>query len=63
MIAMEGMTNVSQKQFAYVPSANWNWKPAVADLTELDKSFISASGNSSTTRNTFSSQQDHGENE
>ena len=61
MIALEGMTNVSQKAFSYTPSTEWNWKPAVADLTELDKHFISASGGNSTTKNTFTDQQDHGE--
>jgi len=61
MIALEGMVNVSQKAFSYTPSTEWNWKPAVTDLDELDKHFISASGSSSTTKNTYSSQQDHGE--
>ena len=61
MIALEGMTNVSQKRFAYTPSSEWNWKPVVTDLEDLDKHFISASGSSTTTKNTFSSQQDHGE--
>jgi hypothetical protein len=61
MIAFEGMTKVNQDKFNYVPSSEWNWKPAVSDTADLDSSFISASGNSSTTKNTYSNQQDHGE--
>jgi len=61
MIAFEGMTKVNQEAFKYVPSTDWNWKPEVEDLEEMDRDFIQASGGSSTSKNTFSTQRDHGE--
>ena len=61
MIAFEGMTKVNQEAFKYVPSTDWNWKPEVEDLEEMDRDFIQASGSSTTSKSTFSTQRDHGE--
>ena len=62
MIALENMKKVSQNQFNYISANDWNWKPEVKDLNQIDKSFIEASGGNSTSRNTFNTQLDHGEN-
>ncbi len=42
------------------PISKWNWSPSVSNPEALNT--IIASGNNTTTRNTFSTQQDHGEN-
>lgn len=62
MIALENMKKVSQNQFNYISANDWNWKPEVKDLNQIDKSFIEASGGNSTSRDTFKTQKDHGEN-
>jgi len=41
------------------PVSKWNWTPAVSNPEALNT--IIASGGNTTTRNTFSTQQDHGE--
>lgn len=62
MIAFEAMKRVDSHSYVHTPVSEWNWKPAVDDLKDLDQKFIEASGNNTTSRNTFSSQVDHGEN-
>jgi hypothetical protein len=62
MIAFENMSRVDSANPKFVPSAEWNWKPEVAEPSGIDKSFIEASGGNSTSRQTFSNQTDHGEN-
>lgn len=42
------------------PVSEWNWTPSVSNPKALNS--IIASGGNTTTRNTFSTQQDHGEN-
>jgi hypothetical protein len=42
------------------PVSKWNWTPSISNPEALNT--IVASGGNTTTRNTFSSQQDHGEN-
>ena len=42
------------------PVSKWNWTPSVSNPDTINT--IIASGDKTTTRNTFSTQQDHGEN-
>lgn len=61
MIALENLKRVDSKNYVHTPVATWNWKPAIGDLVDLDQKFIEASGSNTTSKNTFSSQMDHGE--
>lgn len=63
MIALENMKKVSQNQFNYISANEWNWKPEVKDLNQIDKSLIEASGSNTTSKSTFTTQMDHGENQ
>jgi hypothetical protein len=62
MIAFENMTRVNQSAPVFVPTSEWNWQPEVKNIDSINTNFIEASGGNSTSRNTFSSQMDHGEN-
>jgi hypothetical protein len=61
MIAFESMMQVNQNKPKFVPTSEWNWKPDVRNPQEIDKSFIEASGDTTTSRETLSGQMDHGE--
>jgi hypothetical protein len=62
MIALEELRRVDEVSFKMKPVAEWNWTPRVSDLKGLEKALIEASGRNTTSKATFSSQQDHGEN-
>ncbi len=62
MIALENLKRVDFKNYEHIPVEKWNWTPAITDLSDLDRKFIEASGSSTTSRNTYSNQMDHGEN-
>jgi hypothetical protein len=62
MLALENMKKVNAQNYVHIPVSEWNWTPVVGDIKDLDQKFIEASGNNTTSRNTFSSQVDHGEN-
>jgi hypothetical protein len=61
MIALENMTQVNSDVEKFVPVANWNWTPDVRDPKKIEKTNLEASGGRTTTKQTFSNQQDHGE--
>jgi len=61
MIAFENMVTVEKARFEFVPHEQWNWHPDVKDPSQINRSFIEASGGNTTSRNTFTTQMDHGE--
>lgn len=62
MIALENMRKVNHKVPQFVPTKDWNWTPDVKNPDAIDESFIQASGGNTTSRETFKTQMDHGEN-
>jgi hypothetical protein len=62
MIALEELRRVDEVSLKIKPVAEWNWTPRVSDLQGLEKSLVEASGRNTTSKSTFTSQQDHGEN-
>jgi len=60
-LALRNLQRVDMiEQKSSTPVNEWNWTPSVSNPEKLNN--IVASGSNTTTRNTFSSQQDHGEN-
>lgn len=58
-MAVMGMTCVEIAGPKEIATSNWTWKPAVSDATRLNDSRMSTN---QTSKQTFSSQMDHGEN-
>ena len=59
-LALKGMQRVDLTEMKVNPVQSWSWNPVVKDPQRLDK--ILASGGNTTTRQTFKTQSDHGEN-
>ena len=59
-LALRNLQQVDLNQSKLTPINQWNWKPAILDPDKINK--LIASGDRLTTKNTFSSQLDHGEN-
>jgi len=63
MIALENMRRVNEVGNPVPNVSDWAWAPAVSDLGAIDESFrIEATGGNTTSKKTFSTQMDHGEN-
>lgn len=61
MLALKNLERVDVDGTEFVPVEEWAWTPEVDNLQELNKIFIEASGNMTTSRKTGSGQMDTGE--
>jgi hypothetical protein len=60
ILGIKNMQRVdAQFETPLMPLEQWSWQPNIANANNLKE--IVASGSSTTTRNTYSTQQDHGE--
>lgn len=59
-LALRGMQRVDLTEMKVKPVQSWSWNPVVKDPEKLDKML--ASGSNTTSKNTFRTQMDHGEN-